>query len=354
MRTRRGFTLIELLVVIAIIAVLIALLLPAVQAAREAARRAQCTNNIKQMGLAMHNYNSTYGGFPPGLIYSGTCEFSNGGQGLVLGTTAFSLILGFIEQLPLYNAYNFSQASANAVQTTVATGNVGPPNTTLVGNPLVNSTVISSMIASYVCPSDNYPSIIHPTITSGFYSNANARESNYLLNWCQYTDYSCPGGNGVGTPSATVQGAFYSDISLGIQGITDGTSNTFLLGESLQPEEHYSNYIGPFWGAGSHASVSGLIYPPFELSFGGTNLFALMTAPNAPMSAYYAVKFGPAYATGVYSKPFAGVYSSHHPGGVNMGMCDGSARFIKNSISLTNWFALASIGNGEIISSDSY
>ncbi len=352
MRARRGFTLIELLVVIAIIAVLIALLLPAVQAAREAARRAQCTNNIKQMGLAMHNYASTYGGFPPGYIYSGVCEYSNGGQGLVLGTTAFSLILGFIEQVPLYNAYNFSQTSAYAVDPNVAAGNVGPPNTNLMGSPLVNTSVISSMIASYVCPSDNYPSAIHPAVSSTVYSNTNARESNYLLNFCQYTAYACPGGNNVGAPSPTVQGAFYSDVSLGIQGIMDGTSNTLLLGESVQPEEHYSTYIGPYWGAGSNFSVNGLIYPPYE--YGGPYLYSLMTAPNAPMSAFYSVKYGPAYTNGQYAKPYAGVYSSRHPGGVNMGMCDGSARFIKNSISLTTWFSLASIGNGEIISSDAY
>jgi prepilin-type N-terminal cleavage/methylation domain-containing protein/prepilin-type processing-associated H-X9-DG protein len=351
MRTHRGFTLIELLVVIAIIAVLIALLLPAVQAAREAARRAQCTNNLKQMGLAMHNYNSTYGGFPPGYIYSGVCEFSNGGKGLVLGTTGFTLILGFIEQLPLYNAYNFSQTSAYAVQTNLA-GGTGPPNTTLVGSPLVNTTVIGSMIASYVCPSDNYPSAIHPAVSSGIYSNTNARESNYLLNFCQYTAYACPGPGGIGNPTSSVQGAFYSDISLPLQAITDGTSNTFLLGESVQPEEHYSTYIGPYWGAGSNYAVNGLIYPPYE--YGGPFLYALMTAPNAPMSAYYSVVDGSAYASGPYSKPFAGVYSSKHPGGVNMAMCDGSARWIKNSISLTTWFALASIGNGEVISSDSY
>jgi prepilin-type N-terminal cleavage/methylation domain-containing protein/prepilin-type processing-associated H-X9-DG protein len=353
MRARRGFTLIELLVVIAIIAVLIALLLPAVQAAREAARRAQCTNNIKQMGLAMHNYNSAYGVFPPGYIYSGVCEYSNGGKGYVLGTTGFTLILNFIEQTPLYNAYNFSQTSAYAVQTTVLSNN-GPPNTTLLGSPLVNTSVISTMIASYVCPSDNYPSAIHPAVMSGVYSNTNARESNYLLNFCQYTAYACPGAGGIGTPSPTVQGAFYSDISLPLQAITDGTSNTFLLGESRQPELHYSTYIGPYWGAGSNFAVNGLIYPPYEVSFGGTNLFALMTAPNAPMSAYYAVHYGPNYATGIYSKPYAGVYSSLHPGGVNMGMCDGSARWIKNSINLTTWFSLASIGNGEIISSDAY
>ena len=303
------------------------------------------------MGLAMHNYNSAYGGFPPGLIYSGTCEYSNGLKGYVLGTTAFSLILGFIEQLPLYNAYNFSQASANAVQVTLAGGG-GVANTNLVGSPLVNTSVISSMVASYVCPSDNYPSIIHPTVSSGFYSNTFARESNYLLNWCQYTDYTCPGFSGIGMPNASVQGAFYTDISMTIAGISDGTSNTFLLGESVQPEEHYSTYIGPFWGAGSNYAVNGLIYPPYE--YGGPYLFALMTAPNAPMSAFYAVKYGPAYATGQYSRPYASVYSSRHPGGVNMAMCDGSARWIKNTISLTTWFSLSSIGNGEIISSDAY
>src|SRR4051794_21890252 len=122
---RRGFTLIELLVVIAIIAVLIALLLPAVQAAREAARRAQCVNNLKQIGLALHNYHDTVGSFPPG----GQSAPSYAGTWFNWLTS----ILPQIEQMPLYNATNFSRQIYQAENTTVSL----------------------TMITAYLCPSDS-------------------------------------------------------------------------------------------------------------------------------------------------------------------------------------------------------
>jgi prepilin-type N-terminal cleavage/methylation domain-containing protein len=208
MRKRRGFTLIELLVVIAIIAVLIALLLPAVQAAREAARRAQCVNNLKQMGLAFHNYVSANGGLPSGKIWSGMCTTaSNGGKGLVLNTTAFTMILGYIEQLPLYNAYNFSLPSNGCVFET--------PNKTLVGGTgaqLANSTVVGSMVASYVCPSDIYPAAIHAAETSAEMFQTNARESNYFVVGARYYETFCPG-LGTYAPTSNLQGAFFNDLS---------------------------------------------------------------------------------------------------------------------------------------------
>ncbi len=352
MRTRRGFTLIELLVAITIIAVLIALLLPAVQAAREAARRLQCVNNLKQIGLAFQNYHSACDAFPPAKIYSGSCQWSNGGQGLVLNTTAFTMILGYMEQIPLYNAYNFSQASSNSAwETKMASTSVGPGNTHLLGNSVVNTTVVGTMIAAYVCPSDTFPAVQQPFqagVTDGTGETAmmNAMMSNYLVSSAEYTEFNCPGGNGAGMPVANYQGAFFNDISVGLVQITDGSSNTMLAGESLQGPGHSESVYGPYWGAGTHTSTHGVVYPPFNSNPG-------WTLPNAPASIDF-----PQYSNPLthpnYTRPFAWVFSSHHPGGVNMAFADGSVHFIKNTISIYSWWGLATIRGNEIVGSDQY
>jgi len=348
MRRRSAFTLIELLVVIAIIAVLIALLLPAVQSAREAARRAQCTNNLKQIGLAVMNYESANNAFPPAKIYSGSGQWSNGGQGFVLNTTMFSMILNYIEGGNLYNAYNFSQASSNSAwETSLASTNVGPANTKLLGSQVVNTTVVGTMIGSFVCPSDISPSQIHPVIVgttdgTGPYAMSFARESNYLVNAATYTEYNSPGGNNAGAPSQTSQGPFFNDISISLSQIKDGTSNTIMVGESVQPPGHYSNLYGPYWGSGTHTSTHGRILPP-------SNATAAACAPNGPTGIFY-----PTASPASQKLPYAWVFGSYHPGGCNVVMCDGSVKFIKNSINLYSWWGLATIAGGEVISADSY
>ena len=319
-----------MLVVIAIIAVLIALLLPAVQAAREAARRAQCTNNMKQIGLATHNYNSTNNALPPMIIYSGSCfSVSNGGQGLVLNTTAFTMILNYLEQVPLYNAYNFSQAAGTASYTKT--------NPKLVGSPYANTTVTSSLVASYACPSDIPP--VTDTLSQAEFSHVLARRSNYMLCAAGNDEGTCPNGSTV--PTMNTQGMFLVNLSLSFAQVQDGLSSTCMIGEGVQTRN--SPIFGPFWGEGSYGGQAGLVWPITHPDY-------RVMLPN------FVIGLSDQYDYGVAQNgnPYAWDMSSKHPGGLNVTLGDGSVRFIKNSINPSVWWSLQTVAGGEIISSDSY
>ncbi len=310
MRRRSAFTLIELLVVIAIIAVLIALLLPAVQAAREAARRAQCTNNLKQLGLAAANYESTNGCFP-GNSYTGTLFNPPSYSGHPEGFSAFVRMLPFFEQSPMYNAANFSL-------------NAGAPD---------NLTIGGVAVASLICPSDlNNQTMALP---ASQYSPSN---SGPTPGWAFYNIYPLPPGNwtqafssyggNAGTFSfgfsnlmsptvnAAYSGTIYNDSSVKIAAITDGTSNTFLFGERAKGRLFVID-IGycvsdSQWNVGRYFDT--LVSTLYPLNIATGNNVAGLT----PAGYNY------------YGTTSAG---SYHPGGTNFGFCDGSVRFIKNSIS---------------------
>ncbi|MBX6313797.1 MAG: DUF1559 domain-containing protein [Isosphaeraceae bacterium] len=329
--SRRGFTLIELLVVIAIIGVLVSLLLPAVQNAREAGRRAQCLNNLKQIGLALHNYETANGAFPPAKIFSGSCAGSNGGTGRVLNTTGFTLLLNQLDQAPIWNAYNFSQASS---------ASVSGPNTNLVGTPLVNTTVVGTMFSIFACPSDEAPTIEDDGLQSGLISRQHAMRSNYLLCTAGYDDTTCMASLRAlsppqSRPNKKLQGAFFSDYSTRTRDFGDGMSVTCMAGESLQihtdPNHTPADGVGPYWASGTYMSTHGIVL-----------LGNPATQPNAQLPGDPQKRPGP------------GVFSSRHPGGVNMVMGDGSVKFIKNGININVWYALQTIKNSEVVSSDAY
>lgn len=345
-RMARGFTLIELLVVIAIISVLIALLLPAVQSAREAARRAQCVNNLKQIGLALHNYEESMGTFPPGYVSSinltvvNPCKSDQEMQnGVDLGTgwAWGSMILPFLEQQPLYSSINFNLSVAYAA----------------------NDTCSLTALAVYLCPSDSGPSTIpvfddppdpaNPGSYSGTHIVDTLSRGNYVGMWglgeicAQSGATDAMNNNGVGLPLGQHAGIFYRNSATTVAAITDGLSNTIIVGE----RSHNLSYVT--WVA---RSINGWLGKT-SLVEGGTDQF------NPSPEECWTQIMGPCgLEDGVrtINNPEAHVedYWSMHPGGANMLFADGSVHFLKSSINPITWRALATRALGEIISADAY
>jgi len=349
---RRGFTLIELLVVIAIIGVLVALLLPAVQAAREAARRSQCINNLKQMGLALHNYESAIGSFPPGA--GGQPSVPGGGSAGWGEWSAHSMMLPFMEQKPIYDSINFML---------VGTHDRGGE---------LNLTVWNTRISSFLCPSDG--------------NAGRSSLNNYYgcVGTSTYDGWGSPGG-----PRQTT-GLFTKYVSYGIRDATDGTSSTIAFSETLtggtdntsQPKNNGRNTIqGQTLDAAAKvqdasinlaATLTALqvCTTSYNAGLGGIDkirqnvgerwgwgdtamtMFNTIVPPNSTQHRWSACR-NACDTCSPDSSSFVNA-TSKHSGGVNVAFADGSVRFIKDSVSQRVWMALGTKANGETLSSSDY
>lgn len=361
---RRGFTLIELLVVIAIIAVLIALLLPAVQAAREAARRAQCTNNLKQLGLAVHNYHSSNNVLPA------ACMFTGPGIGSWSWCGSWAVyLLPDLEQTPLYNATNFGFSM----------------------NQPANTTVSYTKFAALLCPSDSQKvRPASPWAPSNYAGNFGGPE--VIRMWTgtivepvspvtPVTPSSQVGGQAVGVNWWTVlpDMAFF-----GLESVVDGSSNTALFSEKLLgvPQGAPLPYAadttngkrGVFQVAVSNSWNSG------NYSLAQTSVQACQSVPGTQQATGNSYLIGFFWAGGYVWNWINGCYNhyntpnkltcnssggggftsgmspptSYHPGGVNMCFTDGHVQFVKDSVSLQTFWAIGTKSTGEVVSSDSY
>jgi prepilin-type N-terminal cleavage/methylation domain-containing protein/prepilin-type processing-associated H-X9-DG protein len=363
MRSPRAFTLIELLVVIAIIAVLIALLLPAVQSAREAARRAQCVNNLKQLGLAVHNYASSNGSFPAECV-------ANAALDTTFRLAWSAVILPYLEQTTLYNALNVNISMFDPSQTTS----------------------LYSNIATLKCPSE--PLSPGPGFPYG---------------WCNYmNNFGGPSVirmyTGVIVPPPPV-GPFETqpyygwsngnNAYIGFQGITDGTSNTAMFSErplglasnpyNIRVDDRFNSRRTEFYATvdiplsavdSGNQQLALQFYQSCNSlpgsttdTIGGSNNTGYswgITLPEWTMNLSYSHWMTPNQNScdyvsdttifgGGWGGTFAGVTAaSSHPGGVNVGFADGSVKFAKNSINPQTWWGLGSRNLGEVISSDAY
>jgi prepilin-type N-terminal cleavage/methylation domain-containing protein/prepilin-type processing-associated H-X9-DG protein len=350
-RTRRGFTLIELLVVLAIIGILISLLLPAVQAAREAARRMQCVNNLKQVGLALHNYESAVGVLPFGMGARYTYN-------LCFWYSPHCMLLPYLEQTTVYNAINFD------LPVDSPTCNFAGPAWGSLGR-VVNTTAFGTRLGVFLCPSDptEFPS-----------------DGLVPLPGCSYYANSGTNSRGWWNPSVA-NGLFFVESSIRTARILDGTSNTVAFSERRKGAGDNSRYV-PFQDI--------LFTPPFSSAlfdrndYGAIQRFAQACQDLTPATSikppattvggtwyggpgmFYSHVLPPNHNSCYNGEPWIGGFTgenysgmaltpcSLHPSGVNVLMADGSVRFIKDTVDQQTWWALGARAGGEVISSSSY
>jgi prepilin-type N-terminal cleavage/methylation domain-containing protein/prepilin-type processing-associated H-X9-DG protein len=306
-RRRSAFTLIELLVVIAIIAILVGLLLPAVQKVREAAARMSCQNNLKQLGIAMHNYHGSYQRLPPG---------SN-----QMGFTVMTLLLPYLEQNNLYQQVNFNASPDDPL-------NAGP---------------YSFPIKSQLCPSDGFP------LPAGLAGN------NYFANY---------GTNIRFFGDATIANGVFAlrDNGITLLAITDGTSNTVAFSELKKGDFNNAKYSPADWlnassaGLPSNADQAYTICQsinPMDLSYQCFSAGDEWLSDDSTGTAYtHVVPPNSRNCCWLANLTFGASASSYHDNGVNVALCDGSVRYIANAISLTSWRALGTRDGGEVPGSD--
>jgi prepilin-type N-terminal cleavage/methylation domain-containing protein/prepilin-type processing-associated H-X9-DG protein len=370
---RSGFTLIELLVVIAIIGVLIALLLPAVQSAREAARRAQCVNNLKQIGLGLHNYHSTHNAFPPGrmtpdFVVGGVVRTSYtnynagdaGGVGTWMGDYSVHChILNYMEQVNAYNAMNF--ATANSARITTGNG-------ATINSP--NYTAFAIAQSTFLCPSD-------PNTTGGGIS-----ENNYVYNFGGNTPWAGASSSTQQTTLVDTNGAFTMGSPTTIADFTDGTSNTATFAERTKGTGHvFPAFPAPGDIVTRAGRTDGLVNidamfadclqarsDSFNFYTAGRYVRGSDFSDGWPFAWYIATMYNHVAPPNWRGQDCGGFSSipdtpgehaiisarSKHPGGANVLTGDGSVKFVKDTVNLQTWRGLGTRNGGEVISSDSY